>query len=446
VAGYAAVVAVGLAGFGLHTLSRTDPELVVNPSAEQNVSDWQVGANDDKVLISRSRVDDGPGGARFAVDVRRTATGGRWTHALAALRDPVTTVQSGTTYRIRAWVRDLRASDESIGILLASGNFENRPSTETDYGRFTDRSWHLLQRTFTARRDGARDTALYFDLPARSRSRVQITGASVRRIVPSQPPVTMSGPALTQTFDGPAGSPPDPRFWTFGLGGNGWGNNELQTYTSRAANVRQDGRGHLLIVARRERFGGDDGFVRNWTSGRVESRSRFLIPSGSYVEASLRVPTGRGVRPAFWLLGANFDRVGWPASGELDVMEGPEVRPDAVDHGMHIPSSADRSVDRPWGSNVPEGRTILAGPRDERTHRYGVYFDGSVVQFYVDGQPVLRFTREEAVERGRDWPFGQAQHLTLNVAVAGRPDPGHFPAVMVVSRVTVWEGGVPRVM
>ena len=424
-------------------VARSHGEAVVNPSAALNVSDWQASAAAGHVSVSRARVTDGPDGVSTAVELSR-ADPGKWAFALANLREPASFFKVGVTYQIRAYVRDLNASNGSIGILLANSNFKHRPSLESAYGRYTDSSWHLLQRTFTVENAASSDTDLYFDLPTGGPLRWQITHASVRQVSLPSPPIVAVPPSTVLTFDGPRGAAPDPLVWKHELGGNGWGDEELQTYTDDRSNVSLDGHGSLLVTARREAVTGPDGIERQYTSGRISTVDLLAVEPGSYVEASIRVPVGIGMRPAFWLIGANFAEVGWPRCGELDVMETTERSPAMVKQAIHFSLRSDLHTDGPYGEDAPGGYTQFDSPRDVRTHRYGVYFDDAVVQFYVDGEPRLKLTRQEAVERDRTWPFGQPQHMVLNIAVTDAPVEEDLPMQMKVSDISVWRGGVPR--
>jgi beta-glucanase (GH16 family) len=128
--------------------------------------------------------------------------------------------------------------------------------------------------------------------------------------------------AWSDEFDGAAGSPVDPASWQPQLGGHGWGNQELQYYTNSSANAALDGAGNLAITVRRtdpqlrdRRFGGCP-----YTSARLVTKDRVSCTYG-LVQARIRLPQGRGVWPAFWMLGQDIDRVGWPHCGEIDVME-----------------------------------------------------------------------------------------------------------------------------
>ncbi len=115
-------------------------------------------------------------------------------------------------------------------------------------------------------------------------------------------------------FDGPAGQSPDSTRWRFDVGTD-WGNAQLEYDTSRPVNVSLDGDGHLAITAREESYQG-----REYTSGRINTSGLFDRTRGRF-EARIKLPVGQGIWPAFWLLGSDFGSVGWPACGEIDIME-----------------------------------------------------------------------------------------------------------------------------
>ncbi len=120
-------------------------------------------------------------------------------------------------------------------------------------------------------------------------------------------------------FDGPNGSPPDPKKWTYDLGGGGWGNQELESYTNRAENAHIEN-GNLVITARKENFEGSDHIAREFTSARLKTQGLFSQTYGRF-EARIKIPSGQGMWPAFWMLGDNISSVGWPKCGEIDIME-----------------------------------------------------------------------------------------------------------------------------
>jgi beta-glucanase (GH16 family) len=264
----------------------------------------------------------------------------------------------------------------------------------------------------------------------------QVTGASLRftRIAG---PARASGPATTVvSFAGAANSSLDARQWSYEATGKG--STDLQTYTVRPTNAALDGAGHLVLTARRENTVGADKVRRAYTSARVTTLNKVTIKPGSYVETEIQAPVGVGVRPAFALVGTSISRVGWPAAGELDVL-GASGANETV---AHLPSKVDPRKDAPytWG-DVGDAAQLAA---DGKAHRYGVYFDGKTVRFYVDRRERMALWAEDAVGSGRSWPFGAPQYLMLTVAVGGA-DPAHttFPQQMTVGAISVWSGGVP---
>jgi beta-glucanase (GH16 family) len=440
---YAGAVALLVVPLSAVIVARGQDEAVLNPSAEANLSDWSAGCDDGAMSLERVQIDDGPRGVSTAIELRNPSGSRQWCIALAGLREPEGFFKKGRTYQMRAYVRDVEASGRSCGILLANGNFAHRPTEMDQYGQFTDDSWHLLQRTFVATSKAHPDTALYVDLPTRGRVHWQITLASVREFDPPTPDVLGDTPPATRmSFDGPEGTAPDADFWTREVGGHGWGNDEVQSYTASKRNAQLDGDGSLVLTARREVVTGPDGIERQYSSARLSTLDKFEIPPDSYVEATIRAPVGKGVRPAFWLIGANFSEVDWPACGELDVMEATQRSDSMVRQVIHFPRRSDPATNAPYGEDAPGGYTTLDTPRDAEFHRYGVYFSDEVVQFYVDRQPRLGLSKVEAQERGRTWPFGQPQYAVLNIALG--PDfEATAPVDMTVSDISIWRGGVP---
>lgn len=233
-------------------------------------------------------------------------------------------------------------------------------------------------------------------------------------------------------FSGPNGAPPDPAKWVLQTGGNGWGNHELEYYTSRRENVRQEN-GDLVIEANKESFTGPDGVRRDYTSARLDTERTFGQKYGRF-EARIKLPTGRGVWPAFWLLGDNFKSAGWPRCGEIDIMEniGSER---AINHGsMHGPGYSDtKSLTRIY--TLPRGRF------SDAFHIFAVEWGPARVRFYVDGN--LYETRTPSDIPGKQWVFDHPFLVILNVAVGGdfpgNPDASTvFPQRMLVDYVHVY--------
>lgn len=421
-------------------------EAVVNGSAASDLSDWRASSDAGRMTLARVPIRDGPYGDTTAIEVRRHGGGGKWAMALAELRDPTRFFEVGRTYRMQAYVRDLNASGGSVGLLLANDNYRHRPTPQSSYDRYRDNDWHLLTATFVCTKPAGDDTSLYLALPASGPLHWQVTGASVHRVDRVRPPRVAGPPTTVISFAGRPGAPPDPGQWNHEIGGNGWGNNELQTYTDRTDNAQQDGRGNLLITARREDATGPDGIGRDYTSGRVTTKGKVDIQPGSYVEATIRPPVGKGVWPAFWLVGTDIDRVGWPSSGELDVLEVTGGNPTVANSRVHTASRSNPQRDMQYGTYEPGGAVDLGHSLDSRPHRYGVYFDGDMVRFYIDRKPHLALDAGDALASGRSWPFGQPQFIILNVAVGGLfadPSRTSFPRTMTVGPISVWEGGTP---
>lgn len=146
----------------------------------------------------------------------------------------------------------------------------------------------------------------------------------------STPAVAAVGTLLAaDEFDGPAGSAPNSAVWRYDLGAGGWGNGELQTYTDSRRNAALDGAGNLVITARREADG-------SFTSARLKTEGTSTAQYGR-IEARIRIPRGQGIWPALWMLGADIGSVGWPACGEIDVMENVGYEPTVVHGTVHGP-------------------------------------------------------------------------------------------------------------
>jgi beta-glucanase (GH16 family) len=235
-------------------------------------------------------------------------------------------------------------------------------------------------------------------------------------------------------FDGAAGSAPDQSKWNYDIGGNGWGNNELETYTRRTENAFLDGDGHLVIKLIKETLKGPDGIKRNYTSARLLTKGKFTQRYGRF-EARLKVPFGQGIWPAFWMLGANVDTTGWPTCGEIDIMENVGREP-AINHGsLHGPGYSGGS---PLSGiyTLPDGQKFA-----DDFHSFAIEWEPTTVRFYVDGN--LYQTKTAADAAGKLWVFDHPFFIILNVAVGGSfpgsPDATTtFPQTMTVDYVRVY--------
>ena len=237
-------------------------------------------------------------------------------------------------------------------------------------------------------------------------------------------------------FSGPDGSVPDATKWAIQTGGGGWGNNELESYTARPANVQILG-GNLIITAAKEDYTGADGIARHYTSARMQTKGLFSQQYGRF-EARIKIPRGQGIWPAFWMLGNNIDTAGWPACGEIDIMENIGKEP-SINHGsLHMPAAGTANDDQLTGMyTLPGGAKLGDG-----FHTYAIEWSASAIKFYVDDN--LYETQTPATATGRDWEFNQPFFIILNVAVGGN-FPGAptssttFPQTMKVDWVRVYQ-------
>jgi beta-glucanase (GH16 family) len=232
-------------------------------------------------------------------------------------------------------------------------------------------------------------------------------------------------------FEGVEGESPDPDNWTYdiGRGQNGWGNQELQYYTDRPENAALDGEGNLVITARRESFNGAD-----YTSARIKTQGLFDQGYGRF-EARLKTPFGPGIWPAFWMLGSNFDTVGWPQSGEIDVMELRGQEPSKIAGSLHGPGySAGNAISRSF--------TLSNARFDTEYHVFAIEWFEDKIDYYVDDVRYQRITREDVEDEG-EWVFNQPFFMILNIAVGGNyvgppSDQTPLPQEMVIDYVRVY--------
>jgi beta-glucanase (GH16 family) len=236
----------------------------------------------------------------------------------------------------------------------------------------------------------------------------------------------------SEEFDGAAGQPVSPAIWRPEVGGHGWGNQELQYYTDGTGNAALDGAGNLAITVRRpdprqrRRFGGCE-----YTSARLTTKDRVAFAYG-LVQARIRLPRGRGVWPAFWMLGQNIDEVGWPACGEIDVMENFGDDPALVHGTVHGPGYAGQA-------GITASHRAGASLADD-FHVYAVHWEPERIRWYLDDELYSTLTPDDL--QGRPWVFDHDFYLLVNVAVGGtfslRPDSSaSFPTSMLVDYIRV---------
>lgn len=251
-----------------------------------------------------------------------------------------------------------------------------------------------------------------------------------------QPPAAKGWTLVwSDEFNGPDGSSPDPKKWTYDIGGNGWGNNELEYYTNRLQNAQIKG-GNLVITAQKETYTGADGVTRNYTSARLKTQGVFDQAYGRF-EARIKIPAGQGMWPAFWMLGNNIDSIGWPKCGEIDIMENIGKEPATVHGSLHGPSTTGPTSDATSAFSLPAGQNFA-----DDFHLYAVEWEPGVVRFYVDTNLYATFTAAQW-PAGGTWVFDHPFFLLLNVAVGGTwpgsPDSTTvFPQQKLVDYVRVY--------
>lgn len=224
--------------------------------------------------------------------------------------------------------------------------------------------------------------------------------------------------------------------WRFDIGNNnGWGNNELQYYTD-GKNIKLE-KGVLIIEARREDVR-EGNRVFNYTSSRIKTESRFSVKYGK-IEARIKVPAGKGLWPAFWMLGENFRYVGWPMCGEIDIMEFLGHDKWTVYGSLHGPGySGGQAITKAFRLDVTKDK-----PFTEEFYIFGVLWNENEIAWYVNDKIYHRVTREDIEKRGKIWVFDQPFFIILNLAVGGNW-PGYpdfntpFPARMYVDYVRVY--------
>jgi beta-glucanase (GH16 family) len=236
-------------------------------------------------------------------------------------------------------------------------------------------------------------------------------------------------------FNGPDGSAVDRSKWVLEQGGEAWGNEELEYYTDRAANVFLRN-GNLVIRGLAEKYTGPDGVTRNYTSGRLKTLGKFSQTYGRF-EARIKVPFGQGMWPAFWMLGDDIEKAGWPACGEIDIMENIGKEPSIVHGSIHGPGYT-------GGVGIEAPYTLPGGQRfADDFHLFAVEWDPVSVAFYVDETMYVKRTRANLRPDWR-WVFDKPFFLILNLAIGGdwpgNPDSStHFPQEMLVDYVRVYE-------
>ena len=252
--------------------------------------------------------------------------------------------------------------------------------------------------------------------------------------ITTPPPAPSYQLVWSDEFNGVDGSAPDATKWAIQAGGNGWGNNELEYYTPRNQNVQISG-GNLVITAVKEDYTGPDQVTRHYTSARIQTKALFSQQYGRF-EARIKIPKGQGMWPAFWMLGNNIDAAGWPACGEIDIMENIGKEPSLVHGTLHAPNYP--------AAGYTAAYMLPSGAFSDDFHIFAVEWEPQQIRFYVDRN--LYATDTPATSPApSSWPFdSQPFFILLNLAVGGdwpgNPDSTtQFPQQMLVDYVRVYQ-------
>jgi beta-glucanase (GH16 family) len=193
----------------------------------------------------------------------------------------------------------------------------------------------------------------------------------------------------------------DPLVWTYDTGNGGWGNSELEYYTSRTNNAYVAG-GLLHLVARAESYGGS-----SYTSARMKSEGLFSWKYGR-VEWRAQLPAGTGFWPALWMLGTNITTVDWPGCGEVDVMENNGGNPYMAQGSLHS------------GSDATAIYTFIGGAAATNFNTYTLDWTTNALLFYVDGRLYETQTNwSSSTGNAYPFPFDQPFFLIMNLAIGG---------------------------
>lgn len=240
--------------------------------------------------------------------------------------------------------------------------------------------------------------------------------------------VAKKGPQLVWSDDFNTNGAPDTNKWGYdlGKGDNGWGNGEKQFYTNRTDNVKVEN-GLLKIIAKKESYQGSD-----YTSARLLTKGKFDFTYGR-IDVRAKLPTGAGTWPAIWMLGANIDSKGWPACGEIDIMEHWGYNPTKISSATHTPSCSGGCA------NTKVGETTIT---DYATafHIYSLEWTETELKFIID--EVVKYSYKPTVRNSSTWPYTAPQFIILNVAMGGswfEIDPNFTESIMEVDYIKVYQ-------
>jgi len=305
----------------------------------------------------------------------------------------------------------------------AIGTWEQFTWTDIAGGAFTLKG-RALNRFVSADLARATFAPLFCDRQTAS-TWEQFTWGAVGTQPPPGAPPGFSRLVWSDEFNGTSISTAN---WGFDLGNGGFGNNELENYTSRPENARVQN-GMLIIEARRESLGGSQ-----YTSARLKTQGKQSFGINTWVEARIKAPEGQGIWPAFWMLGNSISTVGWPSCGEIDIMEIQGQNPFKNFGTIHWADASGQHVS--FGGIYNSSASLSAG-----FHTFAISRTGSSIKWYVDRIQYAEANISGGINSTSEFqgPF----FILLNVAVGGNfvgsPDGTTvFPQQMQVDWVRVW--------
>nr|WP_314834730.1 glycoside hydrolase family 16 protein [uncultured Flavobacterium sp.] len=214
--------------------------------------------------------------------------------------------------------------------------------------------------------------------------------------------------------------------WNFELGDGcpnlcGWGNNERQVYTTKNHEIKN---GNLIIHAKKE--------GNSYTSTKITTKDKKIFQYGR-MEARAKLPVGHGIWPAFWMLGQNISQVGWPKSGEIDILEYIGREPHMVFTTLHTQDSHGNTINTKKTSfpNIEEG-----------FHVFALDWNKDKMDFFVDD--ILVYTFQPEIKNENTWPFDKPFYFILNVAIGGNfggpaVNDKVFPQDFIVDYIRVYQ-------
>jgi beta-glucanase (GH16 family) len=299
---------------------------------------------------------------------------------------------------------------DGSGVLNLTINARNATSFKISYGDGTTQDAVSGKNTYTYKTAG---TYTYIITVSAFNGTKSVSSTLSIRIA------TGTSPIWSDEFS--TNGAPDSSKWGYDLGAGGWGNNESQNYTNRADNVKVEN-GVLKIITKKESYQGS-----NYTSARLKTQAKFSVQYGK-IEFRAKLPIGGGTWPALWMLGDNISSLGWPACGEIDIMEHKGNELNRIHGTLHFPGRS--------GGNPDTTSLIPNTTATTEFHIYSIDWKADYIKFYIDNQLFKTFVNSANV------PFNQKFFLIMNCAMGGNfggaIDPNFVSSTFEIDYVRVY--------